>query len=207
MASAVIHMAVAKRVNEVLNLDNERAFLFGAVAPDIAKMVGSQRYISHFANPVDGVPDLDRFLARYKEYLVNEYELGYFVHLATDVLWSNEFLPNFVTDDCIIDKKGEKLRFPEEEISEIIYNDYSNMNAQLLSYYNFDLSLYYQDFEFPENHIKEVNEVYFPMVIKKLGDISTYTKEYSYLFNIESIVHFIEFATIYCLDEIKKIEI
>ena len=39
MASAVIHLCVAKKVNEKLKM-NERELLLGSIAPDISKQVG-----------------------------------------------------------------------------------------------------------------------------------------------------------------------
>lgn len=209
MASALIHMAVAKRVNEELKLNNEMHFLFGSVAPDIARMIGSPRELTHFILPGEktDTPNINIFLSKYKEYLVNPYELGYYVHLLTDVLWFDEFLPNFVKDNYIVDKHGNRLRFPEDEITDILYNDYSNLNHQVLSYYNFDLSLFYEKFEFPENHIKEVSSKHFQDVIDLLGTISSKVTDYRYILNIESIIHFIEYATIYCLDRIRELDL
>lgn len=208
MASALIHMAVAKRVNEVLKLEDEKKFIFGAMAPDIAKMVGSTRKTSHFITKEDSdTPEINLFLDKYKKYLVNNYELGYFVHLVTDVLWFNEFLPNFVDDTYLISKTGEKIKFEHDELLEILYNDYTNLNAEVLSYYNLDLSIFYEDFEFPENHIDEVSSEHFKDVIEKFGIISSNLADNTYVLNIESIIHFIEFATIYCLDEIKKLDL
>lgn len=210
MASCIIHMAVAKRVNEVLKLKNENHFLLGAIAPDIAKMVGSERRISHFIERIDdNVPGIDLFLSKYKKYLINPYELGYYVHLLTDVLWFKEYFPNIADskNSIIYAKDGTPIKFSEKEYSDIIYNDYTSLNAEVVSYYNMDFSLFYEKFAFPENHIKEVDEKYFQDVIDKLGEISSKNSEVTYVMNLESIVHFIEYATIYCLDEIKKIDL
>lgn len=209
MASALIHLAVAKRVNEVLKLENEKHFLFGSIAPDIAKMVGSTRNKSHFIleNENTDTPNVDRFLKKYKKYLKNPYELGYFVHLTTDVLWFDEFLPNFHQENYMINSRGEKIKFDEDELLEILYNDYTNLNKEVLSYYNLDLSLFYEEFEFPINHIEEVSSEHFQDVIDKMGVIVKDVSNASYVLKIESIIHFIEYATIYCLDEIKKIDL
>ena len=42
MASAIIHMCVAKKVNEVLKMDENMIFL-GSIAPDISKIVGESK--------------------------------------------------------------------------------------------------------------------------------------------------------------------
>lgn len=206
MASSIIHMAVAKKVNEVLKLDNEKHFLFGSIVPDVAKMVGLRRSVSHFISSSDNtsIPGAEKFYLKYKEYLNNAYELGYYVHLLTDVLWFKEFMPNFAQETYLISQTGEKLKFDERELKEIIYNDYTNLNSDVLAYYNFDLSLFYEEFDFPCNHIEEVPSKYFPDVIDKLGAIAQNINNGVYILKIERIIHFIEYATIYCLDELKK---
>lgn len=211
MASAIIHMAVAKKVNEVLNIKPENHLLLGSIAPDIAKMVGSKRYISHFINESDkditNVPNIDNFLNKYKEYLVHPYELGYYIHLLTDVLWFKEYLPNIADDqELIIYKDGVPIKYDEDEYMRILYNDYTKMNVEVVDYYGMDFSLFYEKFDYPVNHIEEVDEKYFDDVIKKFGDLSSGEANASYVMDIKRIVHFIEYATVYCLDEIDKLK-
>lgn len=209
MASALIHMIVAKKVNEKLNLD-VRSYLLGSIAPDIAKMVGSERMISHFTGDSDiSTPNIKEFLKKYRSEMDKPFEVGYLVHLLTDVLWFDEFLPNFLieTQNTIIDKEGNKVKFTNEEIKELIYNDYTNLNEQLLDYYNFDLSLFYEPFDLPESHIEELPSIYLGALITKMGVICANSTNYSYTFDIEQTVHFIEYATMYVLDELKKIGI
>lgn len=207
MASAIIHMAVAKRVNDVLNLD-DNPFLLGSIAPDIAKHIGKPKELSHFVTKLGtDIPDIKYFCRKYKKYLHNPYELGYLVHLLTDKLWGEEFLPNFLDDNFIIDKSGRKVDLPNDEVVRILYNDYSNLNVSLIDYYHMDLSLFYQPFPLPVNHIEEIDDKYFPSIIKKMADLAVLSADYSYILNIERITHFVEFATIYVLDEIKKIDL
>ena len=63
MASAVIHLCVAKKVNEHLKMD-ERMIALGAIAPDISKQVGQTKIASHFIDTQneDDYPNIDRFL-------------------------------------------------------------------------------------------------------------------------------------------------
>lgn len=212
MASAIIHIAVAKKVNEVLNIKPENHLLLGAIAPDIAKMVGSERYISHFIDESDkehtSIPNIDNFLRKYKKYLNNPYELGYYIHLLTDVLWFKEYLPNIANEEesIIYNKEGIPIKVDEEEYTRILYNDYTRMNVEVVDYYGMDFSLFYEEFEYPENHIEEVDEKYFDDVIKKFGIISSRdAKNEAYVMDIKRIVHFIEYATVYCLDELKNL--
>lgn len=206
MASALIHLAVAKKVLDKLNVQNERHYYLGSISPDIAKMVGSTRKKSHFIEESDDTdtPDVEVFFKKYKDYLKNDYELGYYVHLLTDVLWFDEFLPNFVKGDCLVSRTGELIHFEEEELLAILYDDYTNLNPKVLSYYNLDLSLFYEEFEFPVSHIEELPSKYFPDVIEKLGKICIGECEANYILQFEKISYFIEYATVYVLDELKK---
>lgn len=207
MASALIHLAVAKKVSESINIDNEKHYMLGSISPDIAKMVGLTRKVSHFI-PDDGdTPHIDLFLNKYKEYLNNDYELGYFVHLLTDVLWFDEFLPNFVKDGCLVSRTGELLKFDDDELLSILYDDYTNLNPEVLSYYNLDLSLFYEKFLFPENHIEEVPSKYFQDVIDILGGICTKECTTNYVLQFDKVSHFIEYATVYVIDQLHKLNI
>lgn len=206
MASALIHLAVAKKVLEHLEVSNEKHYYLGSIAPDIAKFVGSTRKKSHFIEEEcdSDTPNVKIFLSKYKKYLDNPFEFGYYVHLLTDVLWFDEFLPNFVKGDSLVSRTGELLHFDEDELLSILYDDYTNLNSQILSYYNLDLSLFYEKFIFPESHIKEIPNSYFQDIIDILGGIATGECKSNYILQLEKIINFIEYATVYVLDEIKK---
>ncbi len=47
MASAIIHICVAKELNKVLGLEEHPLFL-GSIAPDISKQIGETKEKSHF---------------------------------------------------------------------------------------------------------------------------------------------------------------
>ena len=85
MASAVIHLCVAKEVNKYLKMD-ENMILLGSIAPDISKQIGETKEISHFLDHTneDDIPNIDRFLSKYKSELNKPFEVGYFIHLLTD---------------------------------------------------------------------------------------------------------------------------
>ena len=48
MASALIHLAVAKNLLKDLKVENEKDYLLGSIAPDLAKQIGTSRIDSHF---------------------------------------------------------------------------------------------------------------------------------------------------------------
>lgn len=205
MASVIIHLAVAKKVNEVLKRNQNELFL-GAMAPDAAKLVGSSRKISHFiTNPNSDTPELNIFLDKYQEDLDDTFVLGYFIHLVTDVLWFDEFLVNFVNENVITTKTGEKLVLEDQDVLDIIYNDFTSMNQEVEKYYNLNLDEFYTLPTLPKSRIKEFPEDYFYEVINKIKLINEKKVNYSYLFNINKIVPFIEYASTHSLDEIKRI--
>ena len=65
MSSAIIHIAIAKKVNEVIN-KNEKDLYLGSIAPDAAKIVGIDRNLTHFIKEsTNGSPDIAYFKQLY----------------------------------------------------------------------------------------------------------------------------------------------
>ena len=66
MASAIIHMAVAKVVKEKMNLIlNEKEYYLGTIAPDISKEINRSRDESHFIK--NGKMHIDEFVDKYPD--------------------------------------------------------------------------------------------------------------------------------------------
>ena len=81
MASAIMHICVAKKMNDKLHVD-EKMLLLGSIAPDLSKQVGESKEQSHFLpSPKDPSPDILSFLEKYKNDLHHPFLLGYFIHL------------------------------------------------------------------------------------------------------------------------------
>lgn len=207
MASALIHLAVAKKVNEQLKRDN-RLLMLGSVAPDISKQIGASRNLSHFISELDGgdVPNIDKFLSKYKNYLNNDFEMGYLIHLLTDVLWFEEFLSNHLNGDIITLKDGTKKKMNDDEFTMLIYNDYTDLNSKLIDYYNLDLSVFYDNYDLPQVYIEEIPKDNLNVIIDKMGTIcSLEGKNKEYIITLEPVVHFIDYCAIYVLDYLKTI--
>ena len=77
MASAIIHIAVAKKLNEQLKM-NEKALFLGTIAPDISKHIGQDRKISHFLDE-NRIPNLNLFLKKYNNSLNIPFIMGYYI--------------------------------------------------------------------------------------------------------------------------------
>ncbi len=196
MASAIIHICVAKKVNDKLKR-NEKDFYLGAIAPDLTKHVGLPKTYSHFllGTLKDDVPNIEMFVNKYRNELNNDFELGYLVHLYTDKLWFNGFLDNLVLNDNIKLLDGTIVKVKQNELSNLIYNDYTSLNVDLIDYYDLDLSLFYEEFDYPKSKIEEIPMDRIDLIIEKMGIIiENSKKEKSYVFDIDEVINFIEKA-------------
>ena len=194
MASAVIHIAVAKEINKDLKM-NEKELFLGTIAPDISKQLGESKVKSHFLlNDKTDLPIFDKFLDKYKNNLNNPFIMGYYIHLFTDYLWFKYFIPEITnSSDYIKVLSGNKIKCTKEEIEKLIYNDYTNLNISLIEEYDLDLSLFYEDIEIPNIKFYEIPLDKLQVIVDQMGIIiENSKKEYTYSFNIDNIKQFIE---------------
>ena len=194
MASAVIHIAVAKEINKDLKM-NEKELFLGTIAPDISKQLGESKVKSHFLpNDKTDLPIFDKFLDKYKNNLNNPFIMGYYIHLFTDYLWFKYFIPEITnSSDYIKVLSGNKIKCTKEEIEKLIYNDYTNLNISLIEEYDLDLSLFYEDIEIPNIKFDEIPLNKLQIIVDKMGVIiENSKKEYTYSFNIDNVKQFIE---------------
>ena len=194
MASAIIHICVAKEIEKNLKIKNLKDYYLGSIAPDIAKQIGRSKKESHFLyNEKDQVPNIDMFIKEYPDYKNNDFDLGYFIHLYTDKLWFDGFIDTLTYNSSIKLLDGTILNLDTEEIDNLIYNDYTNLNVQLIDEYNLDLSLFYEDFIKPNSKIKEIPIDKLNILIDKMSIIIENSKEEkSYLFDILDVNEFIK---------------
>lgn len=206
MASVIIHLAIAKELKDKLEIDNQYDYYLGSIAPDIAKQIGLNRNISHFSNNMrNGTPNMDLFVKRYPTFKYNSFNLGYFVHLYTDVLWDKIFIPKITNNQMIKLLDGTALNSNEEEILNLIYSDYTNLNIQVIDEYKLDLSLFYEKFRIPDTSLNEIPINKLDILLNKIGIIIENSKsEKQYTFDIYSIKEFTKLACEKILEEIKK---
>lgn len=183
MASAIIHIAVGKKIGDLLG-KTSKEFLLGTIAPDISKVVGGNRNLSHFIDYESSkVPNINRFLAKYKDSIDKDFEFGYLIHLYTDKYWSERFLANLKLDDKIKLLDGTIIAYPIEKIVDLIYNDYSNINVSTIEDHNLDLSIFYESCDYPKTVIEEIPQN-LDSLIKEMGIIIENSKRgKTYLFD------------------------
>lgn len=202
MASAVIHLAVAKELEKYLKIENKKDYNLGAIAPDIAQQLKIEKAKSHFIyNTKSDIPNIKLFKEKYKNFMSNSFELGYFTHLYTDKLWFDGFIDSLTYSNSIKLLDGTIIHVPQKEIKELIYNDYTNLNTIIIDKYNIDLSLFYEEYQKPNTSIEEVPIDKLNILIDKMGVIIENSKlEKSYIFDITLIDNFINT----CVEKIIK---
>ncbi|MBQ9018956.1 MAG: zinc dependent phospholipase C family protein [Bacilli bacterium] len=207
MASTIIHLAIAKNLKDKLEIDNTKDYYLGSIAPDISKQIGINKSISHFSfNNRSNVPNINLFVKRYPTFKYNSFNLGYFIHLYTDKIWDEEFIPKITNQTNIIKLlDGSIINSTKEEISNLLYSDYTNLNISIIDEYNLDLSLFYEDFTIPDTPLNEIPVNKLDILINKVGIIIENSKqEKQYTIDINIIKLFIEETTNKILEELKK---
>ena len=207
MASAIIHMAVANQINKIINKDNNK-ILIGSIAPDISKHLGETKYYTHFLDDVENdIPNIDKFLNKYKNKLNDDFVLGYFIHLYTDYLWFKYFIPEVFNDDTSMIKKlnGEIVKCNGKMKQQYIYNDYTNLNRQVIDEYNLNLKIFYNDIPVFENKIEEIPMDKINLLLDKMGLIIAATNEHkNFIFDITNIKKFVETSVKIILSDIEE---
>ena len=208
MASSVIHIAVANEINKKLNR-NTSQLLIGSVAPDISKIVGDTKRHSHFLDNNDtNIPNIDKFLKKYQSKLDDDFVLGYFIHLYTDYLWFKYFIPEVFNDDYITKLDGTIVKCSGRMLCMYIYNDYTNLNVQLLDEYNLDLKIFYNELPEFNNIIDEIPMDKINLLMDQVSKIIENSKEKKDLiFNIDNIKKFIQTSVELTLGKLKELNI
>lgn len=194
MASAIIHLAVAKKLLDNLKVENEKDYFLGSIAPDISKQIGSSKVSSHFLiKTKPDVPNIQMFVDKYPNFINNSFDLGYFVHLYTDKLWFDGFLDHLIYNNSIKLLDGTIIETTEEEMQSMIYSDYTNMNIQLIDKYEMDLSLFYEEFQEPKTKILEIPTYRLDILVNKMGLLIANSKEEkAYTLDISQVEQFID---------------
>lgn len=208
MASAIIHLAVAKVLRPYLDIKNEKDYYLGAIAPDIAKQIGRTKQESHFLyNEKEDVPNIKMFTDKYKDFYKKEFDLGYYIHLFTDKIWFDKFLRTLIQSDSLRLIDGTIMRCTGDELTKLIYSDYTNLNIKVIEEYDLDLSLFYEDFQIPDTEITEIPKEKLNILLEKMSIIIENSKEEkNYIFDIYLIKEFIEETKERILQELKDYE-
>ena len=195
MASALIHIAVASKINKKIKR-KESEYLIGSIAPDIAKIVGISRNITHFQDKNKDYPNLDRFLSKYEKHLNNDFVMGYYIHLLTDYFWYKYFFTEIIKGKEITKKDGTKEKLEESELKKLIYSEYSSLNRKVIDAYDLNLKIFYNEVPSIEDIISEIPMDKLDKLLEAMGLIIENDKENkNCLFDINDIETFIKTCT------------
>ena len=204
MASAIIHLCIAKEVNKVLGMDEKLLFL-GTIAPDLSKEIGQSKEISHFLDHSneDDIPNIDRFLNKYEEELRNPFEMGYFIHLLTDKYWFRDYVYKYI-ERYSIESGRKDLTY--SALKQLIYDDYTNINIDLIDKYGLSLELFYDKINYPTSKITEIQMDKLPIIVEKMGLIIEESKEEkTFIFDTYDIVKFIDETAKYIIRDVQML--
>ena len=206
MASSVIHICIANEINKTINRDSKK-LLIGTIAPDISKLLGETKFYSHFLDNVNNnIPNINKFLDKYGNYLNDDFVLGYYIHLYTDYLWFKYFIPNIIKGNYIKELDGKLVEYTEKTFKYYVYNDYSNLNNQLIDRYNFPMKIFYEEIPYIPNIISEIPIDRLNLIVDKTGILIEESKKgKKYLFKIDDIITFIESSKKTILKELDSI--
>ena len=206
MASSMIHIVVANEINKTIKRDR-KSLLIGTIAPDIAKHIGRTKLESHFLDDVkNDVPNLKKFLDKYKDNLNDDFVLGYYIHLYTDYLWFKYFIPDFFKDSFVYKLDGTKEYISPGKAVEYIYNDYTNLNIDLIDVYDLDLDIFYEEIPKFNNIIEEIPMDKINIIVDQAGLIIENTKKVKpYVFDMKIINNFVDRCREYILSDLKEL--
>lgn len=206
MASGVMHLAIAKKVNEKLGF-NERDLFLGTIAPDLSKEVGKKKYKSHFyKNTRSNIPNLEKFVKKYKRSMKKPFEMGYYIHLYVDKLWQEAMVSDLMNVDSITLLNGTKISVKKEDAKKLIYSDFSNINIDLIGKYEIDLSLFYLEPVIPKTRIDEIPIKKLNLIIEKMGKIiKNSEKSRTVVLDQKNVYSFIDSASNEIVDNLKKL--
>lgn len=148
MASVLIHICISNNVKEELGLSDK--FLAGSIMPDLKKMAGFDRAITHYLKYVvhDGnvmhLPDLDKFIEENTFKLLDFKTLGTYAHLIEDKIWFEKFVGRYIKwhdEDLglVTNLKTGKV-YDFDIFSKEIYSDYISVSQKVISKYNLDMN-------------------------------------------------------------------
>jgi hypothetical protein len=186
---------------------DEDYILLGSIAPDISKQIGETKEISHFLDHSneDDIPNIDRFLSKYKSELNNPFEMGYFIHLLTDKYWFRDYVYKFI-ERYTRDKVKKNITYTA--LKDLIYNDYTNLNITLIDNHNLNLDIFYNEIELPESKIMEIPVNKLDILIEKMGLIIEDSKEEkTFVFDSNDIEEFIKNTVKYIIRDIQMLDI
>ena len=104
MSSHKIHLVIAKKVNDRINMDLD-SIMIGTVLQDICNE--KDHSISHYQEKVlERLANLDKFVEKYRDKIDNPILVGYLIHILIDRFYNEYMFKHFY----IYDKDDNGIR-------------------------------------------------------------------------------------------------
>ena len=138
MPTPMLHVAIAKKVNEKLLLESDLLYI-GCL---MTNWTNVEYHVSHFKSEDEGIEGLskpDMFVEKYKHKLDNPIVLGYLIHLLTDRFWNKYMVNNVYLYDNenqvvgVKTKSKKELNIPPESIHVLKAKTYTQYDNYLMS--------------------------------------------------------------------------
>jgi hypothetical protein len=160
MGSRIIHYCIGNEIVKRVKLD-EHQFMLGNLAPDASSPELGGYLASHFRIPEEIMEyecvELERFKSKYKNYMSNDFVLGYYCHLITDNLWLKDAY-----------KKYGHLGLNERnEAVKLVYKDYWILNTILADKFSLSLLNFETIGDIP---IEEIDATFLNELVENLGN-------------------------------------
>ena len=177
MPSMSGHMAIAKKVSDILRIDDD-SFIVGNLLPDLY----SDKTKSHFKYQSKKflVPDIG--LAKSHLNLSNKKDLGYLCHLLLDYYYLEEFLKDTETDIF------EDTR---------IYKDYDILSKDIVEYFKLEVNHIIELLKKMDEEIENDKLEYNIECLQKSEE------GYTYYLEKDSFINFLEVTAIRIAEEVK----
>lgn len=173
--------------------------------------MGETKRFSHFLDDdITDIPNLERFLNKYRKYLNDDFVLGYYIHLYTDFLWFKYFIPEIYNSDKKMVSKldGSEVECHDNMLAQYIYNDYTNLQLDLIDEYDLDLKIFYNEIPTINSIIDEISMDKLDVIINKVGSIIENTKmRKDLVFDMSDIHQFIKDSTDVILSDIMNLAV
>lgn len=138
MPTPMLHVAIAKKVNEKLLLESDLLYI-GCL---MTNWTNVEYHVSHFKSEDEGIEGLskpDMFVEKYKHKLDDPIVLGYLIHLLTDRFWNKYMVNNVYLYDNekqvvgVKTKRKKELNIPPESIHALKAKTYTQYDNYLMS--------------------------------------------------------------------------
>ncbi len=126
-----MHLVIANRILENVDVFDRTAFLLGGIAPDAVSPKEKSHFYSGEHHNYTRIIDYEAFYNKYNLLFDEDYIKGYYTHLIADDLWLQGFYLPWLKNRMEAD----------EQLFKAYHRDFWFLNAKLIEYYGYQEEL------------------------------------------------------------------